>query len=107
MKIKLTNSFHQTTATVVVRHRADGSIYLRRSQVERARRKLCGISDCTCAHDAAGTRHSARTVVPDDADGTTYTVTLNYSPEQLAAQGIDSAEYRGDSEILPLPTRRS
>jgi len=51
IKVKLTNDFHGTECFVLAS--ADGE--LSHSQIKRAQRKLCGISDCTCG-DVAGCR---------------------------------------------------
>ena len=57
MKVILRNDFHDSEA--VVRTRGGR---LTRRQVRRARRKLCGISTCTCGN-AVGTRGLQR--LPD------------------------------------------
>jgi len=51
IKTKLTNSFHQTECFVMARKNGE----LSHNQVLNARRKLCGMSHCTCG-DVAGCR---------------------------------------------------
>jgi hypothetical protein len=58
--LTLTNAYHNTE--VRVRPRADGTISHR--QVLRARAALCGLSDCRCAEDEAGTRGGEWMVIP-------------------------------------------
>jgi len=63
--MKLTNDFHNTVA--IVRPRADG--YLNPKQVRRARKTLCGLTDCRCAKDPAGCRPAqVMPVLKGDAD---------------------------------------
>ena len=45
LKITIVNRFHNTSASVVVRH--DFAI-LSRNQMERATKALCGMADCVC-----------------------------------------------------------
>ena len=47
MKIKIVNEFHGTEVTVIAREH-DGKFWLSRSQVKRAKSKLCS-RDCTCS----------------------------------------------------------
>ncbi|MCP4708222.1 MAG: hypothetical protein GY869_06330 [Planctomycetes bacterium] len=44
MKYELINKFHNTSANVLI----DGERDLTASQMKRASRKLCGMSDCGC-----------------------------------------------------------
>lgn len=46
MKIKLTNSFHNTEVTLIAR---DGELSAR--QVRRAKRELCGVRGCACSNE--------------------------------------------------------
>lgn len=56
--VKLTNDFHGTETVVHAFSRAgSGAIFITRDQALNARRKLCGIKDCTCG-DVAGCRPS-------------------------------------------------
>ena len=59
MRITLKNDFHNTSVDLncKVLHRSDdtGVAYPTPSQLQRSRRKLCGIRDCFCSDDA-GTR---------------------------------------------------
>ncbi len=66
----LTNSYHGTATRV----RVDGDGGLSRRQVARARRVLCGVTDCRCAQDEAGTHRSEWVVFPVDSEGTAYRV---------------------------------
>lgn len=50
--ITFTNDFHNTR----VRLRASLGDYLSDSQIKRAARVLCGISDCACGHGELKTR---------------------------------------------------
>jgi hypothetical protein len=59
-KITLTNDFHGTA--VVLRPRNG---YLSRTQVMWARKKLCGISDCTCSGPAGERGGQAVEAMPD------------------------------------------
>jgi len=49
--ITLTNNYHNTSVSL----RADVGDYLTQSQISRARRELCGMSDCECS-SSIGTR---------------------------------------------------
>ena len=51
-QVKLTNDFHNTEANVLVEVESNEIGY---QQVNRARRLLCGMDDCSCG-DAAGAR---------------------------------------------------
>jgi hypothetical protein len=44
IRLTLTNSYHATTATLIVSGKT-----ISQSQVSRARRKLCGIDGCECS----------------------------------------------------------
>jgi hypothetical protein len=48
MRMNIRNEFHDTEVTLVARSVYKGRWYLTRSQVNRARRVLCGIDGCTC-----------------------------------------------------------
>jgi len=55
MKITLTNDFHNTSVNLVVAdHEGGDTVKISASQYYRARRELCGITDCCCG----GTRKS-------------------------------------------------
>jgi len=57
-KITLTNDYHNTETTIWARIPAGSDqILITPSQVKAARKKLCGITGCTCSDDA-GTRPS-------------------------------------------------
>jgi len=49
--ITLTNNYHNTSVNL----RASVGDYLTQSQISRARRELCGMSDCECC-SSLGTR---------------------------------------------------
>jgi len=49
----LLNTFHGTEAVVIPRPDPSGVATLTRSQVRRAERKLCGMSDCSCGGEAS------------------------------------------------------
>jgi len=66
MMITLKNSLHNTETRV----RVGESMVLSRSQVARARRKLCGMPDCRCASTALGTYGDS----PEGPEGTFYGV---------------------------------
>lgn len=51
--LTLTNSFHNTEATI----RANVDDTVSRSTLRRVRKQLCGITGCTCGRED-GTRHS-------------------------------------------------
>ena len=55
-KIILTNDFHDTEINILARIPAGSDqVLITRSQVQRARRVLCGVKGCTCG-DVAGCR---------------------------------------------------
>ncbi len=48
MRMNIRNSFHNTEVTLVAGSVYKGRWWLTRSQVNRARRVLCGVDGCTC-----------------------------------------------------------
>jgi hypothetical protein len=57
-KVTITNDFHGTEITLIQRNGG----YLTRTQILKARRTLCGISDCRCG-GALGERGCAVEVI--------------------------------------------
>ena len=66
--LTLTNSFHHTEARVRAFQNMDGAYYLSPSQAKRARKKLCGIAECTCG-DAVGARDATFLATQIDDQG--------------------------------------
>jgi len=62
--LKLENTFHNTVVTV----RLSGDT-LSRAQYVRARRRLCGVSGCTCHHIQAEIAGERVRLVPTLVDG--------------------------------------
>ena len=48
MRMDIRNDFHNTEVTLVAKSVYKGVWHLTRSQVNRARRVLCGVAGCTC-----------------------------------------------------------
>lgn len=64
--LTLTNDFHNSQARV----RVDVPGIMSRAQVQRAQRKLCGISDCTCGGVRGPQYHDGRRIeLEDQVDG--------------------------------------
>lgn len=55
-KFTFTNNFHSSEAVCLAKRNTDGSCYLSKDQVSRARNKLCGVKGCTCAQNIIGER---------------------------------------------------
>lgn len=60
--IHLSNDFHNSTAKI----QAAFGWPLTRSQIERARRKLCGVRGCKCSDNRLGTRGHQGFEIDDD-----------------------------------------
>ena len=70
--MKLTNNFHNTSATVLPK--SDGAaLYITPAQIRRVRSRLCGINGCTCG-DVAGCRPRQ---VEDDPDKKRFYLIMN------------------------------
>lgn len=74
--ITITNNFHNTTA----RLRVPDSGSITKRQYQRAMRKLCGISDCTCG----GERGSRYQLVKDSG---------SYEPSYYVVDAEEYAQY--------------
>ena len=67
--ITITNDFHHTEHTIRKAANSDDSVSLTPRTVRRIRTKLCGCSDCTCAHTALGTRGRQTVDIVGHSDG--------------------------------------
>ena len=77
MKYTLRNDFHGTKAAVVLRPTGHKNEYIISERTrQRAEKKLCGISTCTCGN-GFGERPSTLVVRARDYERKTYTVEID------------------------------
>lgn len=80
--IELENGFHGTSCRVRAEQIQGGRLVINKSQANRARRKLCGMSDCQCGQDDLDQRGATEYV------GRIITITTKFGagPRQEAVE---------------------
>lgn len=80
-RIILENDFHRTEAIVLCEAISSDSYELSASQYRRARRKLCGMKDCTCGMIRGGGMRSVEIRAPSRWTSDAHTIVIHGTME--------------------------